>query len=866
MTRRKTYPLPPRTFKPRPSARSKRSGGPPFTLPSVPREVVGAALVVLAVVTLVAFMSRGGRLTEVWLGALTAAFGWGAPVLPLLVGGIGAWLMLSNADMPPERRWGRPAGGMALFIAGLGLVHTLAANHRAADRHLVSAIARTMAEAGAGGGWVGYVLTLALTPNLGVVPTIATLGAVAALAACFAAGLGVNEGAALLARSTRSALVALWAHRPRLDGTLRWPSADLGRFQRARPAPVQPVGPGLAPAAFADTAPAAAPASAVRTIPKPPAARDAAALDTPFGPRRTDWQLPPVDQVLDPAVEIERSPDEAETMARTIESTLAEFGIPVKVVKINTGPTITQFGLKPGYVERAGQRTKVTVRRIVALHNDLALALAASPIRILAPVPGRPYVGVEVPNAAKALVSLRGVMEHEVFQKIVAGGGVPLALGRDTSGNPVAADLTRMPHLLVAGATGAGKSVCINALICSLLFTHTPDRLKLVLVDPKRVEMTQYRGLPHLATPVVVDVERIVGVLQWAVREMDRRYRAFADAGARNIELYNRIQADRHQPGLPFLVIIIDELADLMMLAPEETERLITRLAQLARATGIHLILATQRPSVDVVTGLIKANFPSRLAFAVSSSIDSRVILDTAGADKLLGRGDMLFMASDDSKLRRLQGCFVSDDEIERLTHYWKYAARSDPSAARPGAALDAALTLGIPEPMIQPELWAQMMDPQSGALAGARDPLWDEAVAVIRESRAASTSFLQRKLRIGYARAGRLMDQLEAAGLVGPAQGSGPREVHIDSDADVAAADDYRTRLDKAFGGAGTAGPGGRRDEGAGEGLDDLVDVDLTNIDLDTVGLYDVDADPAGDPPLIADDTEPPVRPWLEE
>ncbi|RIL08850.1 hypothetical protein DCC79_12735, partial [bacterium] len=610
-----------------------------------------------------------------------------------------------------------------------------------------------------------------------------------------------------------------------------------------------------------------------------------------------EWRLPPVDQVLDPAVEVERSPDEAETMARTIEHTLGEFGIPVKVVKINTGPTITQFGLNPGYIERAGVRTRVTVRRIVALQNDLALALAASPIRILAPVPGRPYVGVEVPNTAKAVVTMRGVMEHEGFRKILAGGGLPIALGRDTSGVAVSADLTRMPHLLVAGATGAGKSVCINALICSLLLTYTPDRLKLVLVDPKRVEMTQYRGLPHLASPVVVEVERVVGVLQWAVREMDRRYRMFAEAGARNLEIYNRLLADRREPPLPFLVIVIDELADLMMLAPEETERLITRLAQLARATGIHLVLATQRPSVDVVTGLIKANFPSRIAFAVSSGIDSRVILDNAGAEKLLGRGDMLYMASDDSKLRRLQGCFVSDAEIDRLVQYWKYAARADKAPGAAGA--DAATPLGIPEPMIQPELWDQMVDPQAGAMADARDPLWDEAVALIREHRSASISFLQRKLRIGYARAGRLIDQLEAAGVVGPAHPSGSRDVLAQSDAAVAETADFKTRLDRVFrapeggrgdalpgaadarigaaaGGLGRAGsPAGPTAGRAGVGDEDVpgraalpddglaggvgFDDGFAEDDVDDA----IDDDPADDPDL-RDGADPPIRPWL--
>jgi S-DNA-T family DNA segregation ATPase FtsK/SpoIIIE len=863
--------------KPR-AARPAQSVLPRIALPPIRADLVGVGLVVLGVITVVAFMSRGGRLTELGLGALTGAFGWGAAILPFVIGGIGAWLMLRADEGSPRQRRTRPLGALLCFLAALGLVHALVAAGRATDGLLVSAIAREMAEAHEGGGWVGYAITLGLVPNLGVVPSAAILIVAAAVAASFAAGLGVNESAALLARSTRESMVALRARLAAMD------AATSGRRALRGGTPADPNSPGLAPAGAWDSGSAAATTaaaglsgaasgntaagngadgSAAGTAGAATAGAAAVAAGSDEGAAggaasgspRTDWQLPAVDQMLDPSVEVQRSPDEAEGMARMIESTLAEFGIPVQVVKISTGPTITQFGLKPGYVDRGGQRTRVTVRRIVALQNDLALALSASPIRILAPVPGRPYVGVEVPNIAKAVVSLRGVMENEVFRKIAGGGGLPLALGRDTSGNPVAGDLTRMPHLLVAGATGAGKSVCINALICSLLLTHTPDRLKLVLVDPKRVEMTQYRGLPHLATPVVVEVERIVGVLQWAVREMDRRYRLFAEAGARNLENFNKQRVERGEPVLPFLVIIIDELADLMMQAPEDTERLITRLAQLARATGIHLILATQRPSVDVVTGLIKANFPSRIAFAVSSSIDSRVILDTVGADKLLGRGDMLYMASDDSKLHRLQGCYVSDDEIDRLTRYWKYTGLSgkpqaDGAAAGRAGASGGDASFDSPEALIQVELWDQMMDPQSGAMADARDPLWDEAVVLIRESNAASTSFLQRKLRIGYARAGRLMDQLEAAGLIGPAQGNAPREVLVDTDADVAATEDFKTRLDRVFGAAGA----GAADAGPG--------------DAAAVPRGDLDGfpDPGEDAGLAAEDEKPPIRPWIEE
>ncbi len=298
------------------------------------------------------------------------------------------------------------------------------------------------------------------------------------------------------------------------------------------------------------------------------------------------------------------------------------------------------------------------------------MALSASPIRIEAPVPGRPLVGLEVPNTQKALVSLRGVLESDTFRQMNAA--LRIALGQDTAGQAAVADLARMPHLLIAGATGSGKSVCVNAIIATLLLTHTPDTLRFLMIDPKMVELTTYNGIPHLLSPVVVELDRTVPLLRWATGEMDRRYKLFAKEGARNLEAFNAKAVKQGEQILPYIILVIDELADLMMSAPDDVERYVCRLAQMARATGIHLILATQRPSVDVVTGLIKANFPSRIAFAVTSQIDSRVILDTPGAESLLGRGDMLFMRPDSSKLERLQGGFVSDTELERLVRYWK--------------------------------------------------------------------------------------------------------------------------------------------------------------------------------------------------
>ena len=786
--------------RPAPRRRSNPGAGgqqliPVFLTPARQREIAGAALLALGVLTLVSFVSNRGQLTQAWVIFLGRLAGDGRWLLPLLLGGVGAWLLIDSMDDQAELRLARPAGAAALFVGLLGLWQILAQGLTAPDGGALAAAD------GYRGGLLGYQLARLLTAALGLAPAAVVLILLAGYGAGAVAGLGLREMLDRLGRLIFDGAGTLWSRRDALGGALR------GRAPRANPSASIPADDALtAPAAappFVQSALTldgrnAAPPAAVAPPPTPSAAAVDAAPAAPLPGSGAQWLLPEMTSLLDPAQDVVRSPEEADLQARTIEQTLAEFGIPVEVVQINAGPTITQFGLKPGYTEKAGIRSKVPVRRILALQNDLSLALAASPVRILAPVPGRPYVGVEVPNASKTVVSLRGVMQSEAFQTLLKRGGLPIALGRDTGGNDVAVDLTKMPHLLIAGATGSGKSVCVNTLIASLLLSHTPDTMKMVLVDPKRVEMTQYRGLPHLATPVVMDAERVVGVLQWAVREMDRRYRAFAEAGARHLAAYNRLMDERSQPRLPFLVIVIDELADLMMLAPEETERLITRLAQLARATGIHLVLATQRPSVDVVTGLIKANFPSRIAFAVSSSIDSRVILDQQGAEKLLGQGDMLYQSSDDSKLRRLQGCYVSDEEVERLVHFWKYSARKDVPGAAPNPAAER---LGIPEPMIQPELWEQMADPQGGALADAHDPLWDEAVTLIRSHSAASTSFLQRKLKIGYSRAARLIDSLEAAGLVGPASGNAPREVTIGSDADVAGAKDYKERLDAVFG-----------------------------------------------------------------
>ncbi len=467
------------------------------------------------------------------------------------------------------------------------------------------------------------------------------------------------------------------------------------------------------------------------------------------------WRLPPID-ILDMTPEIEFSQADNMQRAKLIEDALASYGVEAKVVQINAGPTVTQFGVEPGWDRRFKEvkekdrdgnvqvrveevsKTRVKVDRITSLANDMALALAAPTIRIEAPVPGKSIVGIEVPNTISNVVSLRGVVETSVFQKLMAKSKMTLALGKGAGGEAIASDLTKMPHLLIAGATGSGKTVCLNAIVCCLLMHNTPNDVRFIMVDPKRVELTPYNSIPHLATPVIVDTSKALSALRWLSQEMDERYQKLAEAQARHIEGYNKNKQGEEK--LPYLVLVIDELADLMMTGFDEVEGILCRLAQLARATGIHLVVATQRPSVDVVTGLIKANFPTRISFAVTSQVDSRTILDGAGAEKLLGRGDMLFMPTEASKPRRLQGCFLSDTEMERLVYFWGSQQKEDADKLK-------METLVTPMP----------------ATAGGypRDPLLETALELAKHSNI-STSFLQRRLHIGYPRAARLMEQLE--------------------------------------------------------------------------------------------------------
>ncbi|HEX6493675.1 MAG TPA: DNA translocase FtsK, partial [Candidatus Dormibacteraeota bacterium] len=460
------------------------------------------------------------------------------------------------------------------------------------------------------------------------------------------------------------------------------------------------------------------------------------------------WTVPSMELLDTVTGKRERLEAEIRTTRGTIESTLLAFGIEARVRGVNSGPTVTQYELQPA--------VGVPVRKIVSHQTDLSLALAA-PIRIQAPIPGKAAIGIEVPNKAAQLVTLRDVVHSPAFNEVRSR--LAVALGADVSGNPVVGDLARMPHLLIAGATGSGKSVCINAVLAGFLLQATPAQLKLILVDPKRVELSGFADLPHLLVPVVVEPDAAVASLRWAVKEMEERYKLFASHGARNIVAFNERSPQLGLNPLPNIVVVIDELADLMMVAAGEIEDLICRIAQLARAVGIHLIVATQRPSADIITGLIKANIPSRVAFAVSSGVDSRVILDEMGAEKLLGRGDMLYLPIDQGKARRLQGAYVSDRELDRLIESWKAQGRPD-----------------YQEEIFQVEAtvsWAKD--------ATKRDPLFNKAAHTVAAEGRAAASLLQRKLNVGYTRAARLIDQLAEHRVVGPFEGSKSREVLMD-------------------------------------------------------------------------------------
>jgi len=660
-------------------------------------DALGLLLLALAVLSTLGLLNlTHGLFITPWVRLIRLSFGWGSPLV------IVAFVVLALSCFRHYFHvWPKVSLGRVLALEGLAFCALTFLS-------ILGGMDLARAEGGQDGGVIGWGLAVLLDQLLpGPLGTILVL-----VLGLFLAGVGF--------------------------GTLQWGLRTLERWlnELSREKPAQPGSESPAP-----------------VKPQTEEAQEEALA----GPAERDPRLPPLTLLLE---ELPAVPDESVILetGQKIEQTLAEFGLPVRVMGYRMGPTITQFAVEPGYIERTGPdgevvQQKVRVAQISALQRDLALALSAERLRIEAPVPGRSYVGIEVPNPKNTTVRLRSLMESPEFQKLQST--LAIALGKDVSGQPLVADLARMPHLLIAGTTGSGKSVCIAAIVTCLVMNNHPERLKLALMDPKMVELSRFNGLPHLFGKVETDVERMLGVLKWALMEMDNRYRLLETARARDIDVYNRRASRRGEATLPCIVVLIDELADLMMSAPEQTEHSLVRLAQMARAVGIHLVVATQRPSTDVVTGLIKANFPARLAFTVASSVDSRVILDTNGAETLLGKGDMLFLNPEAGVPIRAQGVMVSDQEVTAIQEFWK-------RQEVPGSSAEAPW-----------EEWiAQVVE-------SGDDALIQDAIAVVRRAQRASVSLLQRRLRIGYPRAARLIDQLEEMGVVGPSQGSGKdREV----------------------------------------------------------------------------------------
>ncbi len=740
------------------------------------QQLLAVALILFGLLSIVAISGKvegvnSGVLIRTWVRCLVFVFGWGAyPVAALLVG-LGLLWLRHLVHRPMTWRW-RPVLGFELaLIALLTLTATL-----------ITKRSWSLVESGRGGGLVGWAFYVLLNDAFG------------ALITTFLMLLVLLIGLALAFDVTKQDLQLFTQHLAEVVAALRArqtsaPSAEPAisssssiavspvpkRQEAARTAPpaadvaVVPSTP--LPSAAPVAAPSPPRAASQAQPPQPtavaaPQAQPAAAAPPPTP---AAVALPPL-TLLKESRHVGTDPEDIRRKSRIIEETLAQFGVPAQVTEVRPGPTVTQFGVAPGYISRGAdgeEQRKVRVSQIASLADDLALALAAKSLRIEAPVPGRAVVGIEVPNNEIGLVSLRSVLESENFRK--CGKPLCFAVGLDVAGTAIVADLAAMPHLLVAGTTGSGKSVFVKALAASLIMYNPPETLRMVAIDPKMVELSHLNGLPHLLGRAESELENIIRALRWVAHEMDRRYKLFSATVARNLDDYNRKMTRKGEPPLPRLVVLIDELADLMMSAPEETERTLTRIAQMARATGIHLVVATQRPSTDVVTGLIKANFPARVSFATTSNVDSRVIIDMPGAESLLGRGDMLFMPPDASAPLRVQGCFISDSELEALIHFWQKSAGATPAQPPWQASVESK----GPEAL---RLEGQVEDAN----------LLERAVALAKSHGRISTSGLQRQLRISYPRAARLMEEMERMGLVGPQESAGrKRSVILGNDDD---------------------------------------------------------------------------------
>jgi S-DNA-T family DNA segregation ATPase FtsK/SpoIIIE len=702
--------------------------------PRIRDEIGAIAIVAFALLSTVALATDQGAVLQWWRSALFALLGWAAWLVPLTLGAIALELWFGFI----RRETVLPIlGGLVIIVALLGLT-----------RHYV--------RDDVAGGFVGGVVANAAAGLFGQIGAPIALGALLLVGVVIAAN-----------RTIADLWKPVWRQRPDIGGlkpgTLI-PGGTATRFDRFddddEDLPVEPVRIHIPEEKPARQVAAQAPKSSL-PLPRPDSERTPFAVSTAglasaaviaegvlhADPPEKPWVLPAIDD-LDQGSAARSGKDELIRNKRVIEETLSHFGIAASVVDVFVGPVVTRYELKPA----AG----VKLSRIEALNDDLALALAARTLRIEAPIPGKSVVGIEIPNLAIGLVSVRDVAESAEFKG--SPSKLTVALGKDVAGGAIVTDLAKLPHLLIAGQTGSGKSVCIGAILTSLLLQSTPDEVRILIGDLKRVDFPGFNGVPHLVVPVMHDSPQILNALYWTTSEMDRRYRLFARANARNIASYNEKHTGKDR--VPYVVFIIDELADLMLQAPIQVEKQITRIAQLARATGIHLVLGTQRPSVDVITGLIKANVPARIAFATASAVDSRTIIDMTGAEKLLGRGDMLWLAPDAAKPVRAQGAFVSDAEIEQVIRHWRQQR-------------EAEYDLTI----LEDKERARVREDGGDEID---DDRYEEAVAIVQRAGQASVSMLQRKMTIGFARAGRLIDIMEQNGVIGPSQGPGKmREVY---------------------------------------------------------------------------------------
>ncbi|MCC6802453.1 MAG: DNA translocase FtsK [Anaerolineae bacterium] len=807
-------------------------------LPPWGDEIIAIVLIVFGMVSFLALLNVSGDATisSAWSRALTGLFGYGSAVICAGILGLGVIILLPKLGIVIRFPTQRILAMEIAFLSLLGLLHLTAGETEL----------RNLARLGRGGGQVGWALSSLFNGVFGTAVGLTLFSIIFVVSRAVVFGVRRDHITYLLRRAsarlrsqakryqppprprreavsldvklnTRVVIDASGAPSLQKVNTLDSQRAKAYSIMLIRP-DFESLPPSMRPGAAPSIEemqpdPAEHPVfsradsvigtvqEAVKGSPqmvKRPDGRlkryfTIAGMKEPKQIAKRDEALPPLNLLVDTELSL---PDEEEinTNVVLIENTLLEFDIDVDVVDVRVGPTVTQYAVQP-FREKTDDAGEVTfsrtrISKIASLTNDLALALSAKRLRLETPVPGRNYVGIEVPNRNPSTVALRSVYESKAYYDLAQKRKSPLVipLGRDVAGDPVAIDLAAMPHLLIAGTTGSGKSVAIAAMATALVLDNTPDMIKMVMLDPKMVELSRFNGLPHLLGPVETDPERIIGVLKWCTREMDRRYKVLEDNAARNIDVYNaRLGRRRRDEYLPYIVILVDEIGDLMMSHPDETERTITRLAQMARAVGMHMVIATQRPSVDVITGLIKANFPSRIAFAVASGVDSRVIIDAIGAENLVGKGDMLYQAADAMAPQRIQGCYVSDDEVRLVVHHWRMWAETHGM---------------MPDRVSAP--WQRGLTRRE--FLSETDPMLEQAIELVIATQEASASLIQRRLNLGYPRAARIIDLLEELGVIGPAiPGGRNRDVLI-----APGGDPFKDLIDRKMNGSAGGDGGG--------------------------------------------------------